>query len=157
MNSASVEPLPQLRQNGVTLRLDHFEHDRGRGWAGLRRLDDHHDLFDVRRIEPQFLLPGGRDDFGRQHFHFGRGQHAVGMRHDGGHSVRGNVPQVQARLGGGPAQQEVQIPEPGKHDEAKPVEVPFSGLVPKESEVEVKAGTNEINIELVPNPEKPKE
>ena len=51
--------------------------------------------------------------------------------------------------GGGPAQQEVQIPEPGKHDEAKPVEVPFSGLVPKESEVEVKAGSNEINIELV--------
>ena len=35
--------------------------------------------------------------------------------------------------------------------------VPLSGLMPKESEVEVKAGTNEINIELVPNPEKPKE
>lgn len=54
-------------------------------------------------------------------------------------------------------QQEVQIPEPGKHDEAKPAEVPFSGLVPKESEVEVKAGTNSINIELVAAPEQPKE
>ncbi|NLF72329.1 MAG: hypothetical protein GX575_25115 [Candidatus Anammoximicrobium sp.] len=52
-------------------------------------------------------------------------------------------------------QQEVQIPEPGKHDEAKPAEVPFSGLVPKEAEVEVKAGTNEINIELVPQPATP--
>jgi len=41
--------------------------------------------------------------------------------------------------------------EPGKHDE-KPAVSPYRGLMPKESEVEVKAGTNEINIELVPNP-----
>jgi hypothetical protein len=51
--------------------------------------------------------------------------------------------------GGDPEQQEVPI-EPGKHDESKPAPaVPFSGLVPKEPEVEVKAGSNEINIELV--------
>jgi hypothetical protein len=45
------------------------------------------------------------------------------------------------------------IPEPGSDYENQPApEVPFSGLVPKESEVEVKAGTNEINIELIPDP-----
>lgn len=32
---------------------------------------------------------------------------------------------------------------------------PFSGFVPKESEVEVKAGKNEITIELVPAPPQP--
>lgn len=41
--------------------------------------------------------------------------------------------------------------EPGKHDEA-PAVSPYRGLMPKEAEVEVKAGANEINIELVPNP-----
>ncbi|MCU0981543.1 MAG: hypothetical protein MUF25_20525 [Pirellulaceae bacterium] len=40
--------------------------------------------------------------------------------------------------------------EPGKHAEDKPASaVPFSGLVPKVAEVEVKSGSNEINIELV--------
>ncbi|NLF72334.1 MAG: hypothetical protein GX575_25140 [Candidatus Anammoximicrobium sp.] len=42
--------------------------------------------------------------------------------------------------------------EPGKHDET-PAPSPYRGLMPKEAEVEVKAGTNEINIELVPNPD----
>ena len=41
--------------------------------------------------------------------------------------------------------------EPGKHDEAPPPS-PFKGLIPRESEVEVKAGDNQINIELVPDP-----
>jgi hypothetical protein len=41
--------------------------------------------------------------------------------------------------------------EPGKHDEA-PAASPFKGLMPKEPEVEVKAGENAINIELVPDP-----
>jgi len=50
------------------------------------------------------------------------------------------------------------VPEPGKHDEDEPAsEVPFSGLAPKESEVEVKAGTNEINVELVARPAEPKD
>lgn len=41
----------------------------------------------------------------------------------------------------------------GEHDEEEVApEVPFSGLMPKESEVEVKAGPNEINIELVADP-----
>jgi hypothetical protein len=44
-------------------------------------------------------------------------------------------------------------PEPGKHAEDKPASaVPFSGLMPKDAEVEVKAGSNEINIELVADP-----
>jgi hypothetical protein len=51
--------------------------------------------------------------------------------------------------GGSESQEQAPLPEPGQHDEAKPVEVPFSGLVPKEAEVEVKTGSNEINIELV--------
>ncbi len=42
--------------------------------------------------------------------------------------------------------------EAGKHDEA-PAASSYRGLMPKEAEVEVKEGTNEINIELVPNPE----
>ena len=42
--------------------------------------------------------------------------------------------------------------EAGQHDEA-PTVSPYRGLMPKESEVEVKEGTNEVNIELVPNPE----
>jgi hypothetical protein len=47
-------------------------------------------------------------------------------------------------------EQEPALPEPGEHDEEEAApEVPFSGLVPKEAEVEVKAGNNEINIELV--------
>jgi len=41
--------------------------------------------------------------------------------------------------------------EPGKHDE-KPAVSPYRGLMPKEAEVDVKAGANEISIELVPNP-----
>jgi len=51
------------------------------------------------------------------------------------------APQAPAESGG----------EPGKHDEA-PAVSPYRGLMPKEAEVEVKAGANEINIELVPNP-----
>jgi len=49
------------------------------------------------------------------------------------------------------SQQQVPV-EPGKHDEKPAAPVPFSGLVPKEPEVEVKAGSNEINIELVADP-----
>jgi len=37
----------------------------------------------------------------------------------------------------------------GEHAEDSTEPIPFSGLVPKEVEVEVKAGSNEINIELV--------
>jgi hypothetical protein len=53
--------------------------------------------------------------------------------------------------GGDSGQQQVPV-EPGKHDERPAAPVPFSGLVPKEPEVEVKAGSNEINIELVADP-----
>ncbi len=75
-------------------------------------------------------------------------------------AVVGRHKVIYSPSAGDSAQQESQIPEPGKHDEAKPVEIPFSGLVPKEAEVEVKAGTNEINIELVAgsaNPVQPAE
>ena len=41
--------------------------------------------------------------------------------------------------------------EPGKHDET-PAPSPLQGLIPKEPEVEVKAGENTINIELVRDP-----
>ena len=41
--------------------------------------------------------------------------------------------------------------ESGKHDQA-PAPSPLKGLMPKQAEVEVKAGTNEITIELVPDP-----
>lgn len=52
-----------------------------------------------------------------------------------------SAPQAPASSGG----------EPGKHDETR-AESPYKGLMPKESEVEVKEGTNEINVDLVPNP-----
>ncbi len=42
----------------------------------------------------------------------------------------------------------------GKHAEAPPAS-PYAGLIPKENEVEVKAGSNEVNIELVPDPAAP--
>lgn len=41
--------------------------------------------------------------------------------------------------------------EEGKHAEALPPS-PYAGLMPKEAEVEVKAGANQINIELVAAP-----
>lgn len=41
--------------------------------------------------------------------------------------------------------------EEGKHAEAPPAS-PYEGLMPKEAEVEVKAGSNEIDIELVAAP-----
>jgi hypothetical protein len=37
----------------------------------------------------------------------------------------------------------------GKGVAPKPPETPYAGLHPKEAEVEVKSGSNEINIELV--------
>lgn len=45
------------------------------------------------------------------------------------------------------------LPE-GKHDEAPPAS-PYAGLIPKEAEVEVKPGSNEINIDLVRDPAAP--
>jgi len=70
-------------------------------------------------------------------------------------AVIGRHKVIYSPSAGESTQQEGQIPEPGKHDEAKPAEVPFSGLVPKESQVEVKAGINQINIELVAAPASP--
>ncbi len=42
----------------------------------------------------------------------------------------------------------------GKHAEAPPPS-PYAGLIPKEAEVEVKPGSNEIRIDLVPDPAAP--
>jgi hypothetical protein len=44
----------------------------------------------------------------------------------------------------------------GKHAESPP-DSPYAGLVPKEAEVEVKSGGNEIDIELVPDPASPQQ
>jgi hypothetical protein len=39
-----------------------------------------------------------------------------------------------------------------EHDQGATAKSPYAGLVPQEPEVEVKAGGNEINIELIPGP-----
>ncbi|NLF68617.1 MAG: hypothetical protein GX575_06110 [Candidatus Anammoximicrobium sp.] len=39
----------------------------------------------------------------------------------------------------------------GKHAESPPPS-PYAGLIPKEAEVEVKSGSNQIDIDLVPDP-----
>jgi hypothetical protein len=46
----------------------------------------------------------------------------------------------------------VEIDEAQHKEDSKPPVSPYAGLVPKTTEVEVKAGSNTIDIELIPNP-----
>jgi hypothetical protein len=46
----------------------------------------------------------------------------------------------------------VEIDEAQHKEDSKPPVSPYAGLVPKDKEVEVKPGSNTIDIELVPNP-----
>lgn len=46
----------------------------------------------------------------------------------------------------------VSIDEKQHSEDSKPAVSPFAGLIPSKAEVEVKSGTNTIDIELVPDP-----
>lgn len=46
----------------------------------------------------------------------------------------------------------IEIDEAQHKEDSKPPVSPFAGLIPSQAEVEVKAGPNTINIDLVPDP-----
>lgn len=80
------------------------------------------------------------------------GSYALSTYAEGDGAVVGSH-RVTYVAGGGDSVEEEPAPEgddAGEHDEDEPATaVPFSGLVPKQTQVTVEAGGSEINIELV--------
>ena len=98
MISAGVVPLASGKQAALRQGLGEADHQRPpRPLPHVLELGDDEDLFDLDRVEAQFLETGRREDLDRQEFHFRRGDHVPRMGHGGQHRIRRDVAAVDAR------------------------------------------------------------